>query len=155
MQLSYYLPNQSVLFLLLLEVSIMTKVRTMAFMAGLLILSAVTVIRAQDSATRLTPTGAQTDEQQQKEKEAAEKKATALLEQIVGEVQLLRLAENRIRVQIAAADMLWKRNEARARSLFSLAADGVAEMMRGTDGGNVQRWTGQLRQELVLTAAQH
>lgn len=132
----------------------MTKVRTMAFITGLLILSALTVIRAQDSATQLTPTGAQTDEQQQKEKEAAEKKATALLEQIVGEVQLLKLPENRIRVQIAAADMLWKRNEARARSMFSLAGDGVAELIRGTDV-NSQRWAAQLRQELVLSAAQH
>ena len=91
----------------------MTKVRTMAFITGLLILGAVPVIKAQDPATQLTPTGAQTDEQQQKEKETAERKATALLEQIVGEVQLLKLPENRIRVQIAAADMLWKRNEAR------------------------------------------
>jgi len=132
----------------------MTKVRTMAFIAGLLILSAVTVIKAQDPAPQLTPAGAQTDEQQQKEKEAAEKKAMALLEQIVGEVQLLRLPENRIRVQIAAADMLWKRNEARARSMFSLAGDGVAELIRSTDG-NSQRWAAQLRQELVLSAAQH
>jgi hypothetical protein len=131
----------------------MTKVRTMAFFAGLLILSAVTVIKAQDAATQIPLSDAQTEEQQ-KEKEAAEKKATALLEQIVGEVQLLKLPENRIRVQIAAADMLWKQNETRARSLFSLAADGLNEMGRGTDG-NSQRWAGQLRQELVLTAAQH
>jgi hypothetical protein len=126
----------------------------MALMASLLILSAVTVIRAQDPATQLAPAGAQTDEQQQKEKEVAEKKAAALLEQIVGEVQLLKLPENRIRVQIAAADMLWKRNEARARSMFSLAGDGVAELIRATDG-NSQRWAAQLRQELVLSAAQH
>src|SRR5258705_9768432 len=132
----------------------MTKVRNLAFITGLLILSAVTVIRAQDTATQPTSTGAQADEQQQKEKEAAEKKATALLEQIVGEVQLLKLPENRIRVQIAAADMLWKRNESRARSMFSVAAEGVAEMMRSSDVGP-QRWTGQLRQELVLSAAQH
>jgi len=126
----------------------------MAFMASLLILGAMTVIKAQDPATQGTATGAQADEQQQKEKDAAEKKATALLEQIVGEVQLLKLPENRIRVQIAAADMLWKRNEARARSMFSLAGDGVAELMRGTDL-NSQRWAAQLRQELVLSAAQH
>src|SRR6185295_14676401 len=106
----------------------MTKVRTLAFMASLLILGAMTVIKAQDPATQGTATGAQADEQQQKEKDAAEKKATALLEQIVGEVQLLKLPENRIRVQIAAADMLWKQNEARARSMFSLAADGLNEM---------------------------
>ena len=132
----------------------MTKVRITAFITGLLILSAATVIKAQDPAPQLTPTDAQTDEQKQKEKEAGEKEAAALLEQIVGEVQLLKLPENRIRVQMAAADMLWKRNEARARSMFSLAADGVAEMMRSTDG-NMQRWAAQLRQELVLTAAQH
>src|SRR5262249_5730844 len=41
-----------------------------------------------------------------------------------------------------------------ARSLLGLAADGVAEMMRSTDGNN-RRWANQLRQELVMTAAQH
>ena len=132
----------------------MTKVRITALFAGLLILSAATLSRAQDPTSQLTPTDAQTDEQKQKEKEASEKKAAALLEQIVGEVQLLKLPENRIRVEIAAGDLLWKRNEARARSMFSLAGDGVAEMMRSTDG-NMQRWAAQLRQEVVLTAAQH
>lgn len=131
-----------------------TNVRITALLTGLLILSAATVTRAQDPASQVTPTDAQTDEQKQKEKEASEKKATALLEQIVGEVQLLKLPENRIRVEIAAGDLLWKRNEARARSMFSLAGDGVAEMMRSTDG-NTQRWAAQLRQEVVLTAAQH
>ena len=92
-------------------------------------LGAVTVSKAQSPDSQPAPANV-ADEQQQKEKEAAEKKATALLEQIVGEVQLLKLPENRIRVQLAAADMLWKRNEARARSMFSIAGDGVAEMMR-------------------------
>ena len=67
---------------------------------------------------------------------------------------MLRLSENRIRVQIAAGDLLWQRNEARARSMFSLASDGVAEMMRNTDS-NSRRWSAQLRQELVMAAAQH
>src|SRR5258706_15667152 len=143
------------LLLLLSEVVKMKKASITAFVASLLILvSMAFVTRAQDPATQPAATDAQTDEQKQKEKEAAEKKATALLEQIVGEVQLLKLPENRIRVQIAAADMLWKRNEARARSMFSLAGDGVAELIRGTDG-NSQRWAAQLRQELVLSAAQH
>ena len=132
----------------------LTKVRITTLLTVLLVLSAATVTRAQDPATQPTPTDAQTDEQKQKEKDASEKKAAALLEQIVGEVQLLKLPENRIRVEIAAADLLWKRNEARARSMFSLAGDGVAEMMRSTDG-NTQRWAAQLRQEVVLTAAQH
>jgi hypothetical protein len=132
----------------------MTRVRITAFITGLLILSAATVIKGQDSASQLTPANSQTDEEKQKQQEALEKKATVLLEQIVGEVQLLKLPENRIRVQTAAGDLLWKRNEERARSMFSLAADGVAEMMHSTDG-NLQRSAVQLRQELVLTAAQH
>ena len=131
------------------------KLQNTVFIFSLLIVfSTAAVIKAQDPAASPVPTDAQTDEQKQKEKEAAEKKATALLEQIVGEVQLLRLPENRIRVQIAAGDLLWLRNEGRARALFSLAGEGVAEMMRNPEG-NMQRWAAQLRQELVLTAAQH
>jgi hypothetical protein len=131
------------------------ELRFAAFILGLSFLfSSLTSIKAQESASDPTPTGTQTEEQKQKDKEVAEKKATDLLEQIVGEVQILRLPENRVRVEIAAGDLLWRRNEARARSLFSLAADGVAEIMRGTDG-NAQRGVAQLRQELVLTAAQH
>jgi hypothetical protein len=133
----------------------MTRLRITTFITGWLVLfTAATFIRAQEPASQLTPTDAQTDEQKQKEKEAAEKKATVLLEQIVAEVQVLKLPENRIRVQIAAGDLLWKRNESRARSMFTLAGDGVAEMGRSTDG-NTQRSAAQLRQEVVLTAAQH
>ena len=108
---------------------------------------------AQDTSAQ-QPTEQQTDEQKQKEKEVADKRALALLDQVVDQVQMLTLPENRIRVQVAAADMLWDRNEPRARSLLSLAADSVAEMMRSADGNN-RRWANQLRQELVMTAAQH
>jgi hypothetical protein len=131
----------------------MTRLGITAFITALLI-STATVIKAQDSASRLTPANAQTDEEKQEQQEALEKKAMLLLEQIVGEVHLLKLPENRIRVQTAAGDLLWKRNQERARSMFSLAADGVAEMMRSTDG-NLLRSAFQLRQEVVLTAAQH
>ncbi len=130
----------------------MLKLRISVFISSVLItLSAAVAIKAQDP---VTPADPQSDEQKQKEKEASEKKATALLDQIVGEVPMLKLPENRIRIEIAAGDLLWKRNEARARSMFSVAADGVAEMMHSTDG-NTQRWAAQLRQEVVLTAAQH
>ena len=87
-----------------------------------------------------------------------------MLEQVVDEAQLLRLPENRVRVQIGSADLLWERNEGRSRTLFALAAEGVAEMMRnasanpGQDerrGPNRGRTSGQLRQELVLTVARH
>lgn len=111
---------------------------------------------AQESAN--TPTA----EEQQKDDAEKEKRAFALLDQVVDEAQLLRLPENRIRVQIGAAELLWQSNEGRARSLFSQAADAVAEMLRNT---NVEmpigerrsflqtRTPNQLRQELVLTVA--
>jgi hypothetical protein len=132
----------------------MRLVRLTALIIGFSILSAATVIKAQDSATQLTPASTQTDEEKLKQQEAFEKKATALLEQVVSEVQLLKLPENRIRVQTAAGDLFWKHNEQRARSMFLLAADGVAEMMRSPDV-DLQRSAAQLRQEVVLTAAQH
>lgn len=120
---------------------------------------AATVVTAQENSN--VPA---TEEQQQKEKAEQEKKAYALLEQVVDEAQLLRLPENRIRIQIGAADLLWKRNEGRARSLFALAADSVAEVMRtastsqspdGRRSGNRGRTGVQLRQELVLTVARY
>jgi hypothetical protein len=103
-------------------------------------------------------------EAQQKEKTEREKKAFALLEQVVDEAQLLKLPENRIRLQINAAELLWQSNEGRARSLFSQAADGVAEMVRSANteipigerrSFNQTRTPTQLRQELVLTVARH
>jgi hypothetical protein len=131
----------------------MTLLRA-ALIIGLLAFSTAPVIKAQDPASQPAAADAQTDEQKQKQQEELENKANALLDQIIGQVQLLKLPENRIRVQTAAGDLLWKRNPDRARAMFSLAADGVAELMRSTDT-RLQRGVGQLRQEVVLTAAQH
>lgn len=109
---------------------------------------------------QVNPTSTPTEEEQ-KEKAEKEKKAFALLEQVVEEAQLLRLPENRARVQIGAAEMLWQRDQGRARSLFALAAESIAEMMRQQStntredrrGSNQIRPAFQLRQQLVLAAA--
>lgn len=128
----------------------MMKTWITALLIGLgITFGATTPVTAQEGASAQPPS----NEEQQKEKAATEKKAFALLEQVVDEAQSLKLPENRIRVQIAAADLLWERNEGRARSLFSLAADGVTEMMRNTNSKG--RTAAQLRQELVLTVARH
>src|SRR6266404_7535362 len=113
---------------------------------------------AQD-ATSQTATSQQTPdpEQQQEEKLKLERKATALLDQVVTEAQGMKLPENRARVQITAADMLWDRSQARARGLFSDAATVLGQMALDadrTDREEVQTLN-QLRQELVLTAARH
>src|SRR4030095_14889860 len=73
----------------------------------------------------------------------------------------LRLPENRISVQINSADLLWDRNQGRARSLFTGASDALAELIRNTVPNdqrpvrNQTRSLGQLRQDLVLNAARH
>ncbi|MGH9883454.1 MAG: hypothetical protein ACRD6N_18685, partial [Pyrinomonadaceae bacterium] len=132
------------------------KLITIVFLALVLTLGAGLTISAQTE----TAKGSLTEEQK-KAKEESEKRAFALLEQIINEAQMMRLPENRIRVQIGVADLLWASNEGRARSLFSVAADSVAEMVRNSDtalprrGQNLNRGAAQLRQELVLTVARH
>lgn len=116
-----------------------------------------------------------TAEELEKEKAEREKNAYRLLEQVIDEGQSLKLTENRVRVQINGADMLWGQNQGRARSLFMMAAEGIAELGRTqatpsnrrgmvTDGaGNIvsagpgprNMRSFQLRQELVLAAARH
>ncbi len=108
-----------------------------------------------------------------------EKNAYRLLDQVIDEAQSLRMTENRVRVQINAADMLWDQNQGRARSLFTMAAEGVAELNRTQQEAvnrrseamqaamqdptgfvkpaipPLNRGSFQLRQELVLAAARH
>jgi len=101
-----------------------------------------------------------TAEDVEKQKAERERNALRLLDQVIDEAQSLRLVENRVRIQINAGDMLWDRNQPRARTLFSQAADGVAELGRAEPGQNRRgpnsdRGGFQLRQELVLAAARH
>ena len=125
-----------------------------------------TQIRAQDQ-----PTQEPSAEELEKEKAERTSKAYRLLDQVVDEAQSLRLPENRVRVQITAADLLWNQNQGRARTLFSLAADGIVEMTRqqaattnsrpGEEGfgpgrgGPRNSRVFQLRQELILAVARH
>lgn len=105
-----------------------------------------------------------TAEELEKQKEEREKNAYRLLDQVIDEAQSLRLPENRVRVQINAGDALWDKNQGRARTLFTMAGEGIAELGRTppqpTDnrrnpGQNQDRRAFQLRQELVLAAAKH
>jgi hypothetical protein len=119
------------------------KIWIAALLLGLgLSFAATAPVKAQQDSSSTPPT----DDELQKHKEITEKRAFALLDQLVDEAQLLRLPENRIRLQIEAADLLWAHNEERARSLFSLASDAVAELIRNANSkeerqnGNRQNW---------------
>jgi hypothetical protein len=121
--------------------------------------AAVTPALAQDKTTAQQPTPEELEKKAEREKNAYR-----LLDQVIDEAQSLRLTENRVRVQVSAADMLWEKNQGRARSLFQMAGEGLAELgrtpqpagnRRPNEAANQERRTFQLRQELVLAAAKH
>lgn len=76
------------------------------------------LIFAQDSPT---------DSNVEKEKANAEKekKAVAIIEDISGQVSLLKNPDNRALTLASVADLLWKRDEKRARQLFRQSADEI------------------------------
>src|SRR2546425_4847731 len=123
----------------------------------LLLASAATAVA--QTATSQTATAQQSPDpqQQQEEKAKLEKKAVALLEQVVADAQVLKLPENRIRVQIAAGDMLWDKNPARARGLLTEAGAMLGQVMLEVDrtDRDDMMTVNQLRQDLVLTAGRH
>jgi hypothetical protein len=114
---------------------------------------------AQDPAPQPSPQPSAEDVEKQKTEQ--ERNALRLLDQVIDEAQSLRLVDNRVRIQISAADMLWDRNQGRARTLFNQAGEGIAELGRSEPaqnnrrGPNLDRGTLQLRQELILAAARH
>src|SRR5437868_3587162 len=127
--------------------------------APFIILLASVAIAVAQTATSQTATAQQSPDpqQQQEEKAKLEKKAVALLEQVVADSQALKLPENRIRVQIAAGDMLWDKNPARARGLLTDAGAMLGQVMLEVDrtDRDDMMTVNQLRQDLVLTAGRH
>jgi hypothetical protein len=127
--------------------------------APFMILLASAAIAVAQTATAQTATAQQSPDpqQQQEEKAKLEKKAVALLEQVVTDSQGLRLPENKIRVNIAAGDMLWDKNPARGRSLLTDAGAMLGQVMMEVDRNDREdvMMMNQLRQELVLTAGRH
>ena len=83
-----------------------------------------------------------------------------LLDQVIAGTGSLKLPENRSRLEMMAADLLWQRDSERARSLFLQAAGEVVELARQSTGKAREPFsryqTGvELRQKLILMAAQH
>src|SRR5712671_2070169 len=137
----------------------MNKIAAFVLASGVVCATICSVSAQEQPAPQSTPTA----EEQEKQKTELNKKVYRLLDQVVDETQSLKLTENRVRIQMNAADLFWDHNQARARSLFALAAEGVVEMMRTPDPNGVVspqnfnqgRRPSPLRQELVLTVARH
>jgi hypothetical protein len=99
-------------------------------------------------------------EEQKKVREERERKTAAVVEEVIKETQSLKLPENRIRIQIALTDVLWSRNETRARALFKDAIAGLSEFAAAVDSGdpeysNLAHLPSQLRQEMLQVVAKH
>lgn len=108
------------------------------------------------------PSAAQTDaklEEEQARRSALERKALELLDDVGGEAQGLKLSENRVRLQVAAADLLWARDEKRARELFNAALTSVASTAAAIAPDDPRREqlvqeSLNLRREIAQTIAQ-
>ena len=118
----------------------------------LILLLLVPVVRAQSPDI--------TAAEKQKAREEREKKTLALVDELIKELQSLRLPENRIRIETGLAGLLWPLDEKRARYLFSEAVKSLGEITAAIDAGdpdyfNQTQLPQQLRQEMVQVAATH
>lgn len=87
-------------------------------------------------------------------------KGLLLLDEIINEAPTLRLAENRAIVQANAADLLWARDEQRARALFGEAVANVSEMTNSVPTDDVEyesllQESEELRRSVLEMAARH
>ena len=72
--------------------------------------------------------------QESESQTAIEDQAYLLLDQVIARIGSLKLPENRSRLETMAADLLWKRDPERARSLFLQAAADVVELAQQSAG---------------------
>lgn len=91
---------------------------------------------------------------------ATEKKALDLVESLSDQVSNLHSPSNRLRAQSTVADLLWSRDEKRARSLFTAAVTQLASRISELDYSDPEIYAemmrlSQSRQELVMRIAAH
>jgi hypothetical protein len=96
----------------------------------------------------------ESEEEKAKARKELERKALTLLDETLQAAQVLKLAENRAALRAQAADMLWPRDEKRARSLYREAVSDIVAA-RGVEGAMRERgWMlSQLRAQLLYAAA--
>jgi hypothetical protein len=114
------------------------------------------LLLSNSAAAQLPQTKQDSDEEKAKARKELERKALAMLDETLEGAQLLKLAENRVSLRTQGADLLWTRDEKRARSLFRDAAADLASARAGDSGRSNQVWVlSQLRTQLLYTAAAH
>ena len=93
------------------------------------------------------------------EQVAREKKAMELIEELIAETQNLRLPENRAHIQATVAEVLWSRDEKRARALFADAVGNIGQLMakdpNDPQNNNIRGIITNLRYEIIQMVARH
>ncbi|HEX8335223.1 MAG TPA: hypothetical protein VF621_00755, partial [Pyrinomonadaceae bacterium] len=95
------------------------------------------------------------EEEKAKARKELERKALVLLDETLEGAQVLKLAENRAALRVQAGDLLWTRDEKRARALFRDAAADLAALKSGdANRGDRTHWMAtQLRSQMLYTVA--
>jgi len=123
------------------------------FSIFLLIFAISSSIFAQTSPT-------ESKEEKEKARQELEKKAIALLEQVVNETALLKLPDNRALVAASAGDLMWQRDEKRARQLFRQAANEIVQANNMPADNSMPGFIGIFqnaspRKQILLTVAKY
>jgi hypothetical protein len=92
-----------------------------------------------------SPQPPQQTEEEQKAAKEFERKALALLDELIVESASLALPENRIYVQSRAAEMLWKFDEPRARALVREVMDQIVALSQESAARDGEQFYGQRR----------
>jgi hypothetical protein len=91
---------------------------------------------------------------------AIEKKVNDLVDSLSEQIGNLHTPSNRIRFECAIADLIWTRDEKRARALYKSAAQEIVARIPDIDLSDPQvyqeiNWLNQLRQEIINQIADH
>lgn len=111
------------------------------------------LLLAHAAAAQAPQAAKQSDEEKAKARKELERKALALLEETLQGAQALKLAENRAALRAQAADLLWPRDEKRARALFREAAADILAAQSGSDSSNERGWMLSNERAQMLYAA--
>ncbi len=113
----------------------------------LLSLSLVSAVSAQTA-------DAEKDQEATKISPEVQKKAFVLLDQTINEADSLKLSENRLLVFSTAADLLWERDEKRARAVAQRAANEIRDQFaeaENIENGYNQIWSVRNQRQIFLT----
>ena len=107
------------------------------------------------AAAQLPQLKQESEAEKAKARKELEGRALSLLDETLQGAQALKLAENRSALRAQAADLLWPRDEKRARALFrEAAADLAAAQGEGKNRNDRSHWMlTHLRMQLLYTAA--